>query len=145
MTIMTILAEADAAISGGWVLKLIAQIFAGVGVLITAAWAAYKKGQQSPETTTKIKPNPFKVKEVKALATKEELRETEVRIGVRIGRVEEEVADIRDDQQTQFKQLLESGAARESRIADKIDLTARETHRRIDELLRDQAKGGSGA
>lgn len=136
---MDLLGQTSSGISGEWVLQLIGKIFGGLAVLITAIWAGYKKGQKAPETETTIKNNPFKVTEVKPLATKEELKETEHRLNMKIGRVEAEVESIRDDQKEQFRQILESGAAREARIGDKIDATARATHERIDRLLRDQA------
>ena len=125
--------------SGEWVLELVTKIFVGVAALITAAWAAYKKGQAAPTTMTKIKPNPLKVREEKPLATKDELKETEARLVVRISRVEDSVDEIRDDQTKQFRMLLESGAEREMRVMAKIDQAARETHARIDRLME---KGG---
>lgn len=51
-----VLANADTQVSGAWVLELIAKIFAGVAILIGAAWAAYRKGQATPTMSATIKP-----------------------------------------------------------------------------------------
>lgn len=50
-----LLGAADANISGSWALELIGKIFAGLALLVTAAWAGYKKAQTSPERITTIK------------------------------------------------------------------------------------------
>src|SRR5690349_3090519 len=49
-------AAPDPQISGAWALKLVAGIFSGLGVLVAAAWAAYKKGQGNPISETTIRP-----------------------------------------------------------------------------------------
>ncbi len=54
--ILTTLAQtnSDPSISGAWALKLVAGIFSGLGVLFTAVWVAFKKGQTS-QTETLVK------------------------------------------------------------------------------------------
>ncbi len=47
--------EADPTISGAWALKLVAGIFTGLGILFTAVWAAYKRGQVNPAHETTLK------------------------------------------------------------------------------------------
>lgn len=66
-----------------------------------------------------------------------------------VARLERRIDQLEDDQAKQYTQLIEGAAERERRIVNelggKIDTTAGETHRRIDQLLRDLAKkGGQG-
>ncbi len=49
---------ADTQISGNWVLELVAKLFLGLGVLFTAVWAAYKKGQTNQSEVTIKQPVP---------------------------------------------------------------------------------------
>lgn len=50
----------------------------------------------------------------------------------RIDRLERHIDEVRREQSDQFKELLEAGATRESRLVDKIDDVARAIHARID-------------
>jgi len=58
LTLLTILATTpppDPQISGEWALKLVGGIFTGLGILFTAVWMAFKKGQGSTAVDATIK------------------------------------------------------------------------------------------
>lgn len=97
----------DPLISGAFALKLVAGIFSGLAVLITAVWAAYKKGQAAPATTTTLtEPVPtITVQPAMRWATHDELAAVSV-----------EVAELREDVDKKLDKLL-AGQAEERRVA----------------------------
>ena len=61
-------------------------------------------------------------------------------LAARVGNVEREIKDLRQENSREYKALLEAGAAREVRILEKIDQVARDWHGRLDAL--NPPKGG---
>lgn len=53
----------------------------------------------------------------------------------RVERLEITTLELRRDLAIQFRELLEAGAARENRLADKLDEIARSLHARIDKQM----------
>jgi type IV secretory pathway VirJ component len=102
-----LLSQADPTISGAWALKLVAAIFSGLGVLVTAAWLAYKRGQAAPSMETTIKaPVPVvTVQSAPRWATHDEM-----------AAVAAEVAELREDVDKKLDKLL-AGQAEERKVA----------------------------
>lgn len=98
---------ADSLVSGAFTLKLVGGIFSGLGVLFTAVWMAYKKGQAAPSTETTIKsPVPtVTVQPAMRWATHDELAAVAV-----------EVAELREDVDKKLDKLL-AGQAEERKVA----------------------------
>jgi hypothetical protein len=56
----------------------------------------------------------------------------------RMDRLEKHLDEVRKEQSDQFKEILEAGSTRESRLTHHLDDVARALHSRIDDMMRDQ-------
>jgi hypothetical protein len=54
----------------------------------------------------------------------------------RISTAERHIEELRNDQGKQFRDILEAGVERETRILDKLDSVARSFHSRVDDILK---------
>lgn len=139
---MNLLAEvaADTQISGNWVLELIAKLFVGLGVLVTAVWAAYKKGQAAPvsnltlpdplpEFVTRTASTPPSWDAHKALVDRV-MRQEQISNELR-----HDLSEVRKEMAKNYRDLITAGQARETNLSDKLDGIARSIHSRIDDLM----------
>lgn len=55
----------------------------------------------------------------------------------RMDRLEKHLDEVRKEQSEQYKEILEAGSTRESRLTTHLDDVARAIHSRIDEMMRD--------
>ncbi|WAC18871.1 hypothetical protein OVA24_16695 [Luteolibacter sp. SL250] len=129
----------DPQISGKWILDVIPVAATALGGLIAAIIGApvLKKRwkeegrKEATEATVTLSGQPIHFQKTPAVVTVTDLKP----LADRIGRLEDEVDDLRKNQADQFKQLLESGHERELRIIKEIKETASEWHRRLDPFV----------
>ena len=58
----------------------------------------------------------------------------------RMDRLEKHLDDVRKEQSDQFKQILEAGSTRETRLTTHVDDIARAIHSRLDDVIRDYSQ-----
>jgi hypothetical protein len=112
-------AATDPAISGAWALKLVAGIFSGLGILFTAVWMAFKKGQGSTAVDATVKgPVPeVTVRQATQWATAEE-----------VNALRGEIDDLKADVDRKLDRLIE-GQVERGRVAREA---LNNVHRRLD-------------
>jgi hypothetical protein len=142
LLMMLLLAAAAAAgpdtqISGAWVLELVAKIFAGLGVLFTAVWVAYRKGDADRKTkgSVTIDGQPIEFKK----SAKQVSWSDHNNLVTRVGRMEARLDTMQDEQARRHVEMLTAGHEREMRITDaltnKLDQVATRWHERLDEVF----------
>lgn len=137
MDCFSMLADADPQISGAWVLELVAKIFAGLGVLFTAVWLAYKKGDADRKTkgSVTIDGQPIEFKKTPQQVSWSDHNN----LVIRVGRMEERLDVMKDEQGRRHVEMLTAGHEREMRITEalsnKLDQVATRWHERLDEVF----------
>jgi hypothetical protein len=119
-------AAADPQISGNW-------IFAMLGVISTAltGWWAHQRGMKKARVVIEDQPVDVRTHKARTPPSYDQFRglmERQERTDARLERLERDVAN-------QFKQLLESAAAREYRIIEVINEGLSKVHQRMDQFL----------
>lgn len=131
-------AAPDPQVSGTWVLALIGKVFGGLTLLAGAVFGAHKHGQKkerqrlSGEVT--LKPPVPTVPTQKVFSPPSWDQHTALE--ARMTRAEGEIKAVREIQSQQYVDILKHGQERETRLAEKIDASARVVHARLDELLK---------
>lgn len=120
--------QADPQISGQWLIAVIGALFSGAALVLGKYWG---RSQERTDRAVTISGQPVQFQNVPGMASLNDITQ----LSGRIDRLEVDVRELRSDQATQFRDLMESGAARESRLMDKLDAVASEWHRRLDMLL----------
>jgi uncharacterized protein (UPF0335 family) len=136
----------DPQISGKWILDvipvmgtaLVGVITAIIGVPVLKKRWKEEGRKEATEATVTLSGQPIHFQKTPAVVTVTDLKP----LADRIGRLEDEVDDLRKGQADQFKQLLESGHERELRIIKEIKETASEWHRRLDPFVNPKPRTG---
>jgi len=123
----------DSMISGNWILALIPVIAGGIALVLSkinlnkakAINESTKVEIQTPAPTFSVQPvyPPPSWDQHKALER-------------RVENAERHIEELRNDQGKQFRDILEAGVERETRILEKLDAVARGFHSRVDDLLK---------
>lgn len=122
---------AETMVSGEWITGLVVAVIGALG----AAWARTKgKEQGRSETAVSLsEPVPtVPTRKVFSPPTWDQHRD----LKERVERLEKVTMEIRKDLALQYRELLDAGAVRESRIIDKLDGLATSIHIRIDQQLK---------
>jgi hypothetical protein len=125
----------DPQISGNWLLGVIGAIFSGAALVLGKYWGRTAERQ---ERTVTISGQPLQYTNVPGVASLNDITQ----LTARIDRIEDDVRELRTDQAAQFKDLLEAGSSRETRLMEKMDSIAREWHRRLDDLFPNKPRTG---
>ena len=130
--IQQILAQAggaDPMISGNWLIQVIGAIVGG-----GAAWLAKGKLEEGKRQRMKIdEPVPeVPIRKNYTPPTWDAHRA----VCERVSRLEQSFEDLRREQASQYKDMMQATNGLESRIGGKLDGIAREIHHRIDEIFK---------
>lgn len=118
-------------VEGEWITGFIVAIITAVG----GAFVAYRKGQASQQISLNPPIPTVPTQKVTTPPTWDQFLGHDRRIET----LEHTVAEVRRDQAVQFRELLEAGATRESRLSEQIGSSMRTIHARIDEVLKNCA------
>jgi hypothetical protein len=109
----------------GWISTFtLAIIGAILGPILKKRW----KEEAKAESTVTLSGQPIHVQNTPGFVTFNDIKP----LTDRMERFDQDLRDLRRDQGEQYKQLLESGQERETRIKDKMDDVARDWHARLD-------------
>lgn len=113
-------AAADPMISGNWIIGVIGAITAAA-----AHFVGRKQGRtDAQDNNVTIQGQPISVKMEEHFVTRREF-----------DRLEKVTEGLRKDLASQYRELMQAGAAREQNLSDKLDGIARGIHARIDQIL----------
>ncbi|WAC20994.1 hypothetical protein OVA24_06310 [Luteolibacter sp. SL250] len=109
----------------GWISTFTMALIAAIlGPILKKRW----KEEAKAESSVSISGQPIRIQNTPGFVTFNDIKP----LTDRMERFDQDLRDLRRDQGEQYRQLLESGQERETRIKEKMDDVARDWHARLD-------------
>ena len=123
---------AETLIPGEWLTGIVVAIITAIGAAVGSVIIAWKKGNAEGRKQSVSVAEPVPTVPTRKVYSPPSWDQHQALMG-RVETLEATTIELRRDQADMFRQILQAGAERENRLAEKIDHLIRKTHERIDQ------------